>query len=73
MKDGQWHLRQQGAGSEGFLEEGTAELRLKGEEDPAAVGREHSMLGPKVAKAELTADFWNTDRNSGEWRVGDQG
>ena len=59
-QDGQGHLREKGAAREGFLEEGAAELRLKGEEEPAG---EWGTLGQKAAKAQLRAlaDFWNTE------------
>lgn len=64
-QDGQGHLRQQDAAREVFLEEGEAEAE-GWREASRGVGGEDSMLGQKVAKAELRAlaDFWNTEELS---------
>lgn len=70
MESSQGHLRQQDAAREGFLEEGAAELRLKGEEELAKQWEEKQACwaGDSTGSAKSTNRFLEPERTSGWWR-----
>ena len=55
MERGQGHLRQRGAIWEGFLREGVAKLRLKGEEELGEQWKAGGRAAPRVAQAQRAA------------------